>query len=162
MPTTPSSQLRAWCFCEVSGSRTKVATVATLIACLSVAIVALYIRSDRLFRRLCISAISSNIELGASPKEVTAQVFAASNGLDLRQNESHIEPNKRIILISGYTEFGATNWIVVVALCHERVIGVGIRTADSLQFRPTEAPKDRIQIDCMTAWSRMLEQCSAN
>jgi len=46
-------------------------------------------------------------------------------------------------LITTPGEWGATNWLIWVEFCGDRVASVGTRLADGKEFHPSEAPPDK-------------------
>lgn len=83
------------------------------------------------------------VSLGESRRDVTSKVQGADfKRLDLPDRGAQ---NEWLITTPG--EWGATNWLMWIQFCGDKVAWTGIRLADGKQFHPADAPPDKGQPD---------------
>lgn len=70
-------------------------------------------------------------------------------------DEILLDTDMKLYLVRGSTTFGATNPVGIVLVSKGKVVGLGVRVADSLNRRHPDAGDDRVDPRYIGEWNQL-------
>jgi len=97
-------------------------------------------QQQRRLSRNAIISLMNKLQVGDTAEDVESAVrLHRAARLQLVKN------SRDAWTVTTPLEFGATNWLLYIDFRNQRVVRLRIRTEDSIDFKPPEAPADKCE-----------------